>query len=120
MWAMDDVAWKMCDQYLVFNIIVHIIDGKEIKEGMMIKISDGMLIHFKGILCVTELQFVEIQSQESCVIQETYMGFILACLNANSYFIVPYLHIREMLITPKMIVCQCNNKKPKQFRSITL
>jgi len=57
MWSMDDVAWKMCDQYLVFNIIVHIIDGKEIKEGMMIKISDGMLIHFKGILCVTELQF---------------------------------------------------------------
>jgi len=70
-----------------------------------------MLIHFKGILCVTELQFVEIQSQES-VSSRKHIWDSFWLVYANSYFIAPYLHIREMLITPKMIVCQHNKKNP--------
>jgi len=48
MWVMDDVAWKSCDQYLMFNNIVQTIDEEETKQSMMIKISDGMLMSFHG------------------------------------------------------------------------
>ena len=48
MWVMDNAAWTNCDQYLVFNNIVETIDNKVVKEGVMIKISDGMIMSFQG------------------------------------------------------------------------
>jgi len=47
-WVMDDVAWKNCNQYLVFNNVEQTIDDKERKKGVMIKIDDGMLMSFQG------------------------------------------------------------------------
>jgi len=48
LWVMDDVASKNCDQYLVFNNIVQMVDEVATKHGVMIKISDGMLMSFQG------------------------------------------------------------------------
>jgi len=44
----DDAAWKNCNQYLVFNNTVQTIDDIETKQGVMIKISGGMLMSFQG------------------------------------------------------------------------
>jgi len=48
MWVIDDEAANNCDQYLVFNNIVTVHDGQESKEGVLIKISDGMMMSFQG------------------------------------------------------------------------
>ena len=48
MWVIDDEAANNCDQYLVFNNIVTVHDGQESKEGVLIKISDGMIMSFQG------------------------------------------------------------------------
>jgi len=48
MWVMDDDVSTHCDQYLIFHNIVQIDDGWESKEGVMIKICDGMLMSFQG------------------------------------------------------------------------
>jgi len=45
---MDNDANTCCDQYLVFNNIIQYIDNTEVKKGVMIKISDGMLMPFQG------------------------------------------------------------------------
>ncbi len=48
LWVMDNDAWKNCDQYLVFNNVVQTLDGKELRHGLLIKISDGMIMSFQG------------------------------------------------------------------------
>ena len=47
-WIMDDEANKFCDQYLVFNNVVETINNEEGKSGLLIKISDGMIMSFQG------------------------------------------------------------------------
>jgi len=48
LWVMDDVASLRCDQYLVFNNIEQTIDNETTKKGVMIKLSDGMVMSFQG------------------------------------------------------------------------
>jgi len=48
LWVVDSDAWKNCDQYLVFNNVVQTLDGKELRHGLLIKISDGMIMLFQG------------------------------------------------------------------------
>jgi len=50
LWVMDEVASKNCDQYLVFNNVVQTVENKEGKRGLMVKISDGMIMSFQGSL----------------------------------------------------------------------
>ena len=45
---MDNDAWKNCDQYLVFNNVVQTVDDKEMRHGLLVKISDGMIMSFQG------------------------------------------------------------------------
>jgi len=45
---MDDVAAIRCDQYLVFNNIKQVRNDETIKQGVMIKLSDGMMMSFQG------------------------------------------------------------------------
>jgi len=48
LWVMDNDAWKSFDQYLVFNNIVQMMDGKDVRHGLLIKIGNGMIISFQG------------------------------------------------------------------------
>jgi len=48
LWVMDYVASNNCNQYLVFNNIFQIVQNGETKQGVMIKVSYGMLMSFQG------------------------------------------------------------------------
>jgi len=48
LWVLDDDACNNCDQYLVFNNVKQRDECKQPKCGVMIKISDGMLMSFDG------------------------------------------------------------------------
>jgi len=48
LWVLDDDASDNCDQYLVFNNIKEREECKHPKSGVMIKISDGMIMSFDG------------------------------------------------------------------------
>jgi len=48
LWVLDDDASNNFDQYLVFNNIKQTEESKQSKSGVMIKISDGMLMSFQG------------------------------------------------------------------------
>jgi len=48
LWVMDDDADRYCDQCLVFNNVMETINNEERKSGLLIKISDGMIMSFQG------------------------------------------------------------------------
>jgi len=48
LWVLDNEASQNCDQYLIFNNIIETVGSRQNKKGIMIKISDGMLMSFQG------------------------------------------------------------------------
>jgi len=47
LWVMDDDADRYCDQYLVFNNVMVTIKKRR-ENGLLIKISDSMILSFQG------------------------------------------------------------------------
>jgi len=72
LWVMDDDADRYCDQYLVFNNVMETINNGERKSGLLIKISDGMIMSFQG-----DTLWHGTQLQESYVLLEIFMESIL-------------------------------------------
>jgi len=106
-WVMDDEANQCCDQYLVFNNVVETKNNEEGKRGLLIKISDGMIMSFQGdTLC-----------HGTTIRRDSITGKV--CPDGNIYGIhfglsMPSLtsfrriridqYIREMNQIPKMVI----------------
>jgi len=104
---MDDVASLRCDQYLVFNNIEQTIDNKTTKKGVMIKLSNGMVMSFQG----STLRHGTTIRRDSATgrigspgnVYGIHFGLSmptltsLCCLRINQY-------IRNMCIIPEMVI----------------
>jgi len=112
LWVMDNDAWKIFDQYLVFNNIVQTMDGKDVRHGLLIKISDGMIMSFQGntlrhgtTICHDAV------TGKLCPkgnIYGIHFGLSLPKLNSFCHVHIDQ-YIREMNIIPKMVICQHSN-----------
>jgi len=113
LWVMDDVAAIRCDQYLVFNNIKQVINGEGIKEGVMIKLSDGMMMSFQG----STLRHGTTIHQDSASgklcppgnIYGIHFGLSMPTLTCFQRVQIDQ-YIKEMSIIPKMIVCNRNDQ----------
>ncbi len=120
LWVLDDKASQNCDQFLIFNNIIEAVGSIQNKKGVMIKISDGMLMSFQG----SSLQ------HGTTIRRDSATG--LLCPKGNTYGIhfglsLPTLtsmrrkridqYMREMCITPR-IICRPNSELIQQGLSI--
>jgi len=106
MWVMDYAAWTNCNQYLVFNNIVQTIDNKAMKEGVMIKISNGMIMSFQGntLHHRTTIRW-DSSTGELCPpgnVNGIHFGLSMPTLTALQHARIDQ-YIREMGLIPKMI-----------------
>jgi len=113
LWIMDDVAAIRCDQYLVFNNIKQIIDDKTIKKGVMIKLSNGMIMSFQGstLRHGTTIHH-DSASGKLCPpgnIYGIHFGLSMPTLTHFHHIQIDQ-YIREMCIIPKMIIGNYNNQ----------
>jgi len=106
MWVMDDEDKDHLDQYLVFNNVLQMIDNNEIKRGLMIKISDGMLLSFQGqsLHHGTTIHHHSITGElcPSRVIFGIHFGLSMPNLNAMHQLQIDQ-YMREMCLTPQLI-----------------
>jgi len=115
---MDDVAAIRCDQYLVFNNIKQVINGEGIKEGVMIKLSDGIMMSFEG----STLRHGTTIRRDSATgklcppgnIYGIHFGLSMHTLSHFRHVRIDQ-YIKEMSIIPKMIVCKHNDQSPEHI-----
>ena len=109
MWVLDDEASNNCNQYLVFNNIVTIHDGQESKEGVLVKICDGMIMSFQGnTLCHGTTIRRNSITGELCPPGNVYsIHFRLSmptltamqCMRIDQY-------VRDMCVMPQIVRCK--------------
>jgi len=108
---MDDDAYICCDQYLVFNNIVQYVDNSEVKKGVMIKISNGMLMSFQGSTMHhgTTIHQHSI-TEELCPSGNVYgihFGLSMPTLTAMHCIQIDQ-YVRDMHVIPEVVWCKHN------------
>jgi len=123
LWVMDNDAWKIFDQYLVFNNVVQTMDGKDVRHGLLIKISNGMIMSFQGntLQHGTTIRCDAITGK-LCPKGNIYgIHFGLSLPKLNSFHCVRIdQYIREMNIIPKMVIHQHLNSIHENKKIICL
>jgi len=121
---MDNDAWKNCELYLVFNNVIQTFDDKEMGHGLLIKITEGMIMSFQGntlwhgtTICQNAL------TGELCPHGDIYgihFGLSLPKLNSLHQVHIDQ-YIREMNVIPKMIICEhVDSIKVKDMSSLAM
>jgi len=106
LWVMDNEASQKFDQYLTFNNIIETVESRHNKKGVMIKISDGMLMSFQGS-CLHHGTTIHRDSATGQLCPEgniygIHFGLSLLMLTSMRCKRIDQ-YMREMCITPRVI-----------------
>jgi len=106
LWVMDNEASQKFDQYLTFNNIIETVESRQNKKGVMIKISDGMLMSFQGS-CLHHGTTIRRDSATGQLCPEgniygIHFGLSLLTLTSMQCKRIDQ-YMREMCITPRVI-----------------